>query len=101
MRRYAAWILAVGCGVSGVGCVGFNAAAEVPFDDPGGHGGPVDGGLLPPRSPLDGGVPCGVLQVLADRCWSCHSAPPSSGAVMPLVSYADLVSPAHTQPTKS
>jgi hypothetical protein len=37
------------------------------------------------------GLPCDVQAVLADRCWSCHGAPPSGGAPMSLMTYGDLM----------
>jgi cytochrome c551/c552 len=45
-------------------------------------------------------LPCDVNTVLVDSCQKCHSAPPQFGAPMPLVTYADLQAPAHSDPTK-
>jgi len=44
-------------------------------------------------------LPCGVAQVLASNCQTCHGAEPIGGAPMPLVSFADLHAPAKTQPS--
>jgi hypothetical protein len=49
---------------------------------------------------LTGGLPCDVDQLLATRCRSCHSAPPIGLAPMALVTRADLLGPAKTDPTK-
>ena len=40
------------------------------------------------------GIPCAVQMVFQTRCQSCHSAPPVNGAPMPLVTLADMRSPA-------
>lgn len=45
-------------------------------------------------------LPCDVAQVLSN-CTSCHSSPPTGGAPMALVSYADLTAPAPTDATKT
>jgi hypothetical protein len=47
-----------------------------------------------------GTIPCDVNSVLTRICQQCHSNPPRFGALMPLVTYADLVAPAKTDPTK-
>ena len=47
-----------------------------------------------------GGLPCGVSKVLASACQNCHGAMPIGGAPMALVTYADLMKPAVTQPNK-
>lgn len=50
--------------------------------------------------PPSGSIPCEVEQVLADRCRQCHGAQPAYGAPMSLVTYADLVAPAKSDPSK-
>jgi len=45
-------------------------------------------------------LPCDVSTVLSASCGSCHGATPIGGAPMPLVTYADLMRPANTEPTK-
>jgi uncharacterized membrane protein len=47
-----------------------------------------------------GSIPCEVETVLAQRCRECHSAPPKQGAPMALVTYADLVAAARSDPSK-
>jgi hypothetical protein len=47
-----------------------------------------------------GGLPCEVARVLQDACASCHGATPTFGAPMPLVSHADLVAPAKSDPSR-
>jgi len=44
------------------------------------------------------GLPCDVRTVLTNRCWSCHGSVLSGGAPVPLVTYADLTAPAHSNP---
>ena len=50
--------------------------------------------------PAPAALPCGVAEVLARRCQSCHSATPQYGAPMPLVTRADLLAPAPSDPTR-
>lgn len=46
------------------------------------------------------GLPCGVADVLARRCHTCHGATPQYGAPMPLVTRADLLAPSPNDPTR-
>jgi hypothetical protein len=46
-------------------------------------------------------LPCDVASLLNDKCVSCHGSPPSGGAPMSLVSYAQLTRPALSDPTKT
>jgi hypothetical protein len=46
------------------------------------------------------GLPCDVEAVLAAHCQSCHAEKPVYGAPMPLVTHADLVAPAKSDPSK-
>lgn len=70
---------------------------------------PVDAGVHDLALPGDagmsvgppGGLPCDIEALLTSRCVSCHSAPPSAGAPMPMVTLGDLTAPAKTQPGKS
>ena len=41
---------------------------------------------------------CSVVRDVAPTCATCHSAPPRGGAPMSLLSYADWIAPAVTQP---
>jgi DNA-binding FadR family transcriptional regulator/mono/diheme cytochrome c family protein len=45
-------------------------------------------------------LPCTVDAVLAANCRQCHGQTPSFGAPMPLVTYADLWAPAHSNPAQ-
>ncbi|MFT3775404.1 MAG: peptidylglycine alpha-amidating monooxygenase [Minicystis sp.] len=45
-------------------------------------------------------LPCDVSDVLAKRCATCHGATPSFGAPMPLVTYADLLAAAPSDPAR-
>lgn len=47
------------------------------------------------------GLPCDLEQMLVTHCQQCHLSPPRSGAPMPLVTYADLMAPARSQPSKT
>lgn len=62
---------------------------EPPVEDPGDEPEVTD----PP--PDDEGedevnLPCDVEKLLRTRCQSCHSSPPTAGATVPLITYADL-----------
>jgi hypothetical protein len=46
------------------------------------------------------GLPCDVDAVLTGHCQQCHSASPQFGAPMPLVTHADLMAPAKSDPSK-
>jgi mono/diheme cytochrome c family protein len=61
-------------------------------------------GTGPVRAPDgadEGGLPCDVEQFLTTRCATCHSAKPVGGAPMPLVTYADLVRPSTSDPSRT
>jgi hypothetical protein len=47
-----------------------------------------------------GSIPCEVETVLAQRCRECHGTTPQYGAPMSLVTYADLVAPAKSDPQR-
>jgi len=76
-----------------------------------GGAGPIDAGSIPPSGTggadgggnlVDGGAStalCDLQQTLRARCLGCHSNPPVGGAPMPLVTYADLVAPARSNPS--
>src|SRR5258708_27811225 len=73
----------------------------------------TDGGLPPPtglggsnggNNPSDGGAAtasCDLQQMLRGRCVGCHSNPPVGGAPMSLVTYANLVAPAPSNPSRT
>lgn len=46
------------------------------------------------------GLPCDVEAILGESCRSCHGATPAYGAPMSLLTYADLVAPAPSDPAK-
>lgn len=52
-------------------------------------------------APAQMGLPCDVAAVVASKCLSCHGSPVAGGAPMSLVTYADLVAPSLSDPTKS
>jgi hypothetical protein len=52
-----------------------------------------------PEPDGDGGLPCDVSALLEQHCQSCHRTPPVGGAPMPLLTYADLVGPAKSNPS--
>ncbi len=51
--------------------------------------------------PAAPGLPCEVRDVLAAECGGCHGDPPSFGAPMELVDFADLHVPSKSDPTRS
>ncbi len=59
-----------------------------------------DAGATPQDPQGDDGLPCDVSALLAKHCQSCHRTPPVGGAPMPLLTYADLVNPAKSDPSK-
>jgi hypothetical protein len=44
---------------------------------------------------------CDALALLQAKCQSCHRSKPLAGVPMPLVTYADLVAPSPSDPTKT
>jgi hypothetical protein len=58
-------------------------AGPPPVADAGVDAGPSDAGVA-------GDLPCDVADVLTSSCTSCHGAPPTGGAPMPLTSLAQL-----------
>ncbi len=44
------------------------------------------------------GLPCDVQALLSSRCVTCHGVIPNQGAPMSLVTYADLLAPARSNP---
>ena len=68
------------------------AACGTDYQDPfagGGSGGGGGGG----GSGSGGDLPCDVQAVLSNHCTSCHANPPTNGAPMSLLTYADLTAP--------
>jgi hypothetical protein len=62
------------------------------------RGGGGAGGTAGSSGGVAAGIPCDVAALLANRCVSCHGVVPTSGAPMSLVSFADLVAPARSNP---
>lgn len=94
MRAASQWLLcvmALGLGA----CVDSAPAGPRPILWDAGH---FDGG---PPGRIDTDLPCDVAQLLARHCTSCHGSTPSAGALMPLVSHADLLAPAPTLPSQT
>ena len=87
--------LAIGAAV-GAGCGG-SVSSNLTANGDGGTGADAggDGGTSQTN-----GLPCDVEQLLSTSCQSCHSNPPTSAAPMPMVTYADMIAPAKTQPQK-
>ena len=48
-----------------------------------------------------GGLPCDVQKAVEEKCGLCHGATPAFSAPMSLVSYADFMAPARSDPSKS
>jgi len=97
LSKRLAWILVVSGAMAWLS--GCRASGEAPvhlgIDDGTADGGSLDAGAL---GTATGGLPCGIEELLTTRCQGCHSAHPS--APMPLVTYADLVAPSKSDPTK-
>jgi hypothetical protein len=90
-----AFFLFVVVGASAVAACGGSTSSDL--TNPDGSAG-VDAGDA--GTSATDGLPCDVDQLLSASCRSCHSSPPTSGAPMPMVTYADLIAPAKTQPQK-
>lgn len=58
-----------------------------------------DAGPKEDASAGDPGLPCDVAALLAARCQGCHK--PGGNGPMPLLTYADLVAPSPSDPSKS
>lgn len=65
---------------------------------PGDTGGSLDGGTTTSSA---AGLPCDLGQLLATECAACHGSPPLPSALSPLVTRADLLSPAKTAAGKN
>lgn len=85
-----------GTGGSG-GTLGGTSGAHTGGSAPGGTGGTAAGGA----PPLGTGPLCDVLELMRDKCQSCHSIPPARRVPMSLASYEDLVAPSPNEPTLS
>jgi hypothetical protein len=46
------------------------------------------------------GVPCDVAGVVSENCTRCHASTPKYGAPMPLMTHADFIAPAKTDPSR-
>ncbi|HTU63472.1 MAG TPA: hypothetical protein VMF89_33650, partial [Polyangiales bacterium] len=70
----------------------------------GGSAAPTGTTMLPTAASAAAGggttLPCEVSQLMQANCGACHGATPTSGAPMPLVTYADLLAPAKSDATK-
>lgn len=51
--------------------------------------------VVEPEPEADG-LPCDLKRLLRARCQSCHGAPPVGGALVSLLTYADLTAPSKT-----
>jgi cytochrome c553 len=94
IRVFTLCLLAVAFGMNVAGCASDDNVAGPPTDA--GPNGGSDGG---DGSVSGDGLPCDVAMVLSANCTSCHGATLSGGAPMSLVTYADLVHPALTNPS--
>lgn len=65
-------------------------------DDAGTHDSMTNG----PHDSTVSGMPCDVRDVIAARCVSCHSNPPTQSAPMALTRYEDLTAPSKGNPGK-
>lgn len=81
-----------GAGFAAGGCSSDGGSTSPSADAGSGEG----GGQVRPSS----GLPCAVDDVLEKSCRRCHSSSPQFGAPMPLMTHADLVAPAPSDPNK-
>ncbi len=82
-------------------CSSTSAGSDTETENADAGAGANKGGSPSPASATPGaGLPCEVDKVLEGSCRSCHSATPSYGAPMALGSYADLVAPSKSDPSK-
>jgi hypothetical protein len=81
--------------LAATGCIGVTTSygTTAPGESDGGSSGATSAGI-------NTGLPCDVENLLQSLCVSCHSDPPSNGALMGLVTYADLTASAVSDPTK-
>ncbi|HEX7481597.1 MAG TPA: hypothetical protein VF331_27580 [Polyangiales bacterium] len=82
------------CGAAGYGAAGTGVGGAGLTGGFSGNGSSL-GGTANTGSPL----PCSVSSILQTHCSLCHSAVPSYGAPMPLVTWEDLQAPSKTDPT--
>ena len=82
-----------------VGCYGFDNEGDE-NGETGGAGGTTTTGGSGGSTGTPSDLPCDVANLLGMYCTSCHSSPPTGGAPVSLVSYADLTAPAVSDPTK-
>jgi Copper type II ascorbate-dependent monooxygenase, N-terminal domain/Copper type II ascorbate-dependent monooxygenase, C-terminal domain len=78
--------------LSVIGCV------HDPKHSSDGNGG--NGGKGGESASADASLPCDVGSILTKNCLQCHSDPPSFGAPMPLVSEADFLAKAKSDPSQ-
>jgi hypothetical protein len=90
MRARLGLLSAIGAGLV-LGCVG---VGDLIISGAGGAG--HDGGTVA----ADAGLPCDVVTALS-LCVNCHSDPPVGDAIGSLYTYADLMAPAPTDPSKT
>jgi hypothetical protein len=100
MRYYVMTGLLIAGTVAGVGCSG-QAPLGLGYSGGGAAGGSGTVTSAPgPTAVQSTGLPCDVESLVEAACQGCHLNPPAHGAVMPLVTYADFVAPAVSDPTK-
>ncbi|MFT3767730.1 MAG: hypothetical protein QM820_19930 [Minicystis sp.] len=81
-----------------LGCVG---PMGIDYNGNGGNGTGASTGTGTTTIGTDSGLPCDVAAVLSAHCTSCHGNPPTGGAPMSLLTYAELTAPSKTDPTKT
>jgi hypothetical protein len=102
--------------VSTLACVAAAALIAGCKNDDAGGGGPQAGagGMLPVSGAGAGagglpgaggaatelGVPCNVAMVISANCTLCHTDPPSFGALMPLMRFADFHAASRSMPER-
>src|SRR4051812_13533505 len=89
-----------GTGIGGKGTPGPDpGTGGLGVDVGSGAGGALTGGMGGGSMTAASGLPCEIQAMLVTRCVTCHGAVPSGGAPMSLVTYADLMAPARSNPS--
>ncbi len=100
MRNYVMTGLFIAGTAAGIACSA-QAPLGLGYGSGGGAGGSGTVTTAPgPTTVQATGLPCDVEALVEAACQGCHLNPPAHGAVMPLMSYADFVAPAVSDPTK-
>lgn len=82
---------------SAVGAAACSSTPQLAYD-PGSGTGNGNGASATPGGPSN--LPCGVAEIMATSCTSCHGASPKRGAKLPLVTLDDFTKPDPENPAQ-